>query len=126
MTEANRTLIEKYIACYNAKDVAAMMELFTEDVIFESVSNTDGVTAALNKQELQHLAVLGADFFQERRQTPTRWVIGEDSAAVEIDYWGCLARDLPTGQQAGDEVHLRGASFFTFREGRICRLVDYM
>jgi ketosteroid isomerase-like protein len=45
---------------------------------------------------------------------------------VELDYWGKLAKDLPEGHKAGQEMRLGGASFFTIRDGRITRLVDYM
>ena len=126
MFENHRALIEKFIGFYNSKEVEAMIELFTEDAVFESISNTDGVTRAGNRVELRQLAMMGAEFFEARRQTPINWVLGADSGAVEIDYWCRLAKALPTGQQAGAEMRLRGASFFTFREGRICRLVDYM
>jgi ketosteroid isomerase-like protein len=126
MSENHRALIEKFISLYNAKEVGAMIELFTEDAVFESVSNTDGVTRAANREELRQLAMMGAEFFEERRQTPINWVLGEDRGAVEIDYWCRLAKDLPNGARAGEEMRLRGASFFTFREERICRLVDYM
>ncbi len=66
------------------------------------------------------------DYFEQRRQTPATWVIGDTYVAVEIDYWCRLARDLPEGHKAGEEMRLRGASFFTIQDGRITRLVDYM
>jgi hypothetical protein len=45
---------------------------------------------------------------------------------VEIDNWCKLTKDFPSGQKAGEELRLRGASFFTIRGGLIARLVDYM
>jgi ketosteroid isomerase-like protein len=53
-------------------------------------------------------------------------VSAAEHVAVEIEYWCRLARDLPDGKKAGTEMELRGASFFTIRNGRICRLVDYL
>ena len=53
-------------------------------------------------------------------------MIDDAHVALEIDYWCRLAKDLPDGKKAGQEIGLRGASFFTIRNGRICRLVDYM
>ena len=126
MPDAKRDLIEKFIAHYNAKDVGAMMDLCTDDVVFESISNTDGVTRTVGREELRRLALMGAEFFEERRQTPTNWVLGESNAAVEIDYWCRLAQDLPNGKRAGEEMSLRGASFYTCRDGLISRLKDYM
>jgi ketosteroid isomerase-like protein len=55
-----------------------------------------------------------------------QWVSDGEQVAVEIDYWCRLARDLPEGKKAGEEMRLRGASFLTIRNGQICRLVDYM
>ena len=84
MPDAKRNLIEKFIGHYNAKDVGAMMDLCTDDVVFESISNTDGVTRTVGREELRRLALMGAEFFEKRRQTPTNWVLGESNAAVEI------------------------------------------
>ncbi len=42
MDPANRELIERYLRCYNDKDVDGMVGLFTEDAVFESVSEYDG------------------------------------------------------------------------------------
>jgi hypothetical protein len=65
-------------------------------------------------------------YFEQRRQTPAAWVIDETQVALEIDYWCRLAKDLPDGHKAGEEMRLRGASFFTIQNGRIARLVDYL
>jgi len=122
----NKELIERYLRCYNGKDVEAMLEFFAEEAVFESVSNTTGVIRTANREELRRLALRSVDYFEQRRQTPVAWVIGADQVAVEIDYWCQLAKDLPEGHKAGEEMRLRGASFFTIKEGRITRLVDYM
>ena len=126
MDGTNRELVERYLRCYNDKDVDAMLELFAEDAVFESVSNTTGVIRTEGKEELRRLAAMSVQYFRQRRQTPVAWVIDETHVAVEIDYWCLLARDLPEGKKAGQEVTLRGASFFTIVEGRIRRLVDYL
>lgn len=126
MTEANRELVERYLGYYNAKEVEAMLELFAEEAVFESVSNTTGVIRTAGKEELRRLAHTSAEYFAQRRQTPAAWVVDETHVAVEIDYWCQLAKDLPEGHRAGEEMRLRGASFFTIQDGRITRLVDYM
>ena len=126
MNTGSRELVERYLRCYNDKDVDGMLELFAEDAAFESVSNTTGVVRTVGKEELRQLAMMSAEWFEQRRQTATAWVIGGDHAALEIDYWCRLAKDLPDGRKAGQEVKLRGASFFTIRDGCISRLVDYM
>ncbi len=126
MNSANRTLIETYLRHYNDKNVAAMVDLFSGDVVFESVSNTTGVIRTAGRDELRRLAEQSAELFAQRHQNPVAWVVDDAHVAVEIEYWCRLARDLPDGKKAGAEMRLRGASFFTILNGHITRLVDYM
>ncbi len=126
MSISNRELVERYLGYYNAKEVEAMLGLFAEDAAFESVSNTTGVIRTTGKEELRRLALMSVDYFEQRRQIPVAWVIDGPYVAVEIDYRCRLARDLPEGHKAGEEMRLRGASFFTIQEGRITKLVDYL
>lgn len=126
MGAGNRELVERYLGHYNAKDVEAMVALFAEDAVFESVSNTSGVIRTEGRDELRRLALMSADVFAQRRQTPVAWVIEGANVAVEIEYWCRLAKDLPDGHKAGQEMTLRGASFFTVRDGKVVKLVDYM
>ena len=122
----NKNRIESYINDYNRKDIDAMLVNFADDVIFESVSNTSGVIKVNNKKELSELAFMSVEYFSERRQSVLSWVIDDEQIAIEINYWCKIAKDLPNGKKAGEEMTLRGASFFTFKEGLITRLVDYM
>jgi ketosteroid isomerase-like protein len=126
MSGGHRQLVERYLGCSNAKDVEAMLDLFTEEAVFESVSNTTGVIRTTGKEELRRLALLSVEYFEQRRQTPRAWVIDDSHVAVEIDCWCRFAQDLPDGHKAGAEMRLRGASFFTIQDGRIAKLVDYM
>jgi ketosteroid isomerase-like protein len=127
MSVDNTALVEQYLRYYNEKNVDAMMELFADEVAFESVSNTSGVTRTNGKEELRQLAGMSAEWFEQRRQRPLAWVVDDAHVAVEIEYWCRLAKDLPDGRKkAGEEMALRGASFFTVRDGHISRLVDYM
>jgi ketosteroid isomerase-like protein len=61
---SNRELVERYLDCYNAKDVEAMLELFAEDATFESVSNTTGVIRTADKEELRRLALMSVEYFE--------------------------------------------------------------
>lgn len=126
MNEAHRELVERYLTYYNDKDVDGMLELFGEDVVFESVSNTTGVIRTTGKEELRRLALTSVEYFAQRRQTPVTWVVDDPHVAVEIGYWCRLAKDLQDGHKAGAEMRLREASFFTIQDGRIAKLVDYL
>ncbi|MBE0568862.1 MAG: nuclear transport factor 2 family protein [Deltaproteobacteria bacterium] len=91
MTLENRTIIEDYLEQYNRKDIGAMLEHFTDDATFESG----------NKRELQVLASESAEYFSERRQTVSRWVIDGDQVAIEVEFWCRITRDIPNGAKAG-------------------------
>lgn len=122
----NRTVVEKYIELYNSKQVEPMLVLFSENAVFESVSNSMGTTRTNSKEELHTLALSSLDFFAERKLTAINWIIDGDNIAIEITYWCRLAQDFPNGLKAGEEMNLRGTSFFTIKNGYITKLVDYM
>jgi len=123
---SNKETVEKYIGFYNDKNIDAMLELFSGDVVFESVSNTTGVVRTENREQLRDLALRSVALFEERCQTASGWVASGDDVAVEIDFRCRLAGDFPDAEKAGREMKLRGASFFTIRDGLIVRLADYM
>jgi ketosteroid isomerase-like protein len=126
MSTGNRFLLTDYVRRYNEKNIDGMLELFNDDVIFESISSATGYINVKGKENLRRLAEKSAEIFSERRQTPTNMVLDEKNIAVEVEYWARLAMDLPDGKKAGEEVQFRGASFFVVRDGRISRLTDYM
>jgi ketosteroid isomerase-like protein len=126
MRSENETLVEDYIRRYNLKDIDGMMTLFSEDVLFESISAATGIMSVQGKENLRQLAQKSAEIFKVRRQTPSNVVLDGNKAAVEVNYWAVLAMDLPDGKKEGEEVQFRGVSFFEIREGLISRLTDYM
>jgi steroid delta-isomerase-like uncharacterized protein len=126
MRNSNRQLVEQYLKHYNDMNVEAMLELFAEDVVFESIAGSEGVTRTTGRDELGELAMASESYFEKRRQTPVLWIVDDAHVAVEIEYWCRLAKDLPGKKKAGEELEFRGASFFTIENGLIVRLVDYM
>ncbi|GAB3717277.1 nuclear transport factor 2 family protein [Spirosoma lituiforme] len=117
--------IQAYIDAYNVKDIPAMLDLLDDQIIFENVSNTAGVTKTTSRDEFQQLAFQSAAYFSERRQLIRFLVLGLDSAAVEIDYQATLAQDFPNGLKAGQSIHLRGVSIFEQKDGKFTRISDY-
>lgn len=120
-----KTLLDQYLAAYNARDVDGMLATLHDDMVFENVSNATGPLRLEGKAAFAEQARQAVTWFSERRQTPRHWVLGPDSAAVEIEYRGVLAVDLPNGLKAGQVLELRGVSVFEVRDGRISRLTDY-
>ena len=126
MSASNQNIVEDYIRRYNLKDIEGMMALFSEDVVFESLSSASGVISVQGKEKFHLLATKSAEIFRVRRQTPMTMVYDRVTAAIEAKYWCVLDVDLPDGKKAGDEVEFRGASFFTFRDELIVRLTEYL
>lgn len=101
-----------------------MVACLDEEVTFENVSNASGAMQLSGKPAFAEQALKAAALFSERRQSVLSSVTGPEMAALEVAYVARLAADLPGLGKAGDEVRLRGASFFTLRDGRILRIVD--
>lgn len=124
------TLIRQYIAAYNRMDVPGMMALLHDVIVFENVSNTNGITAASGRAAFEALARQSLNVFRSRCQTIRSLTLGERTAAVEIEYEAVLAIDLPTGPnaeplKAGETMQLRGVTVFAFSDGKIARISDY-
>lgn len=117
--------IESYIAAYNRMDVIGMLDLLHDDVVFENVSNTDGVLTTHGKAAFAELAHRSVELFSERTQLVRSMVLGDDAVAVEVDYHATLAHDLSDEKKAGDTLAIRGVSFFRFKDGKISQLTDY-
>ena len=124
------TLIRQYIAAYNRMDVPGMMALLHDVIVFENVSNTNGITVTSGKAAFETLAHQSLNVFRSRCQTIRSLTLGERTAAVEIEYEAVLAIDLPAGRnaeplKAGETIQLRGVTMFAFSDGKIARISDY-
>lgn len=122
--DEHRTLIERYIAAYNAFDVAGMIALLDADVVFENIAGGQVTAQAHGRDEYRLLAERAAILFTSRRQTVQGYRSTGDGAEVEIAYHGVLAADLGPSLRAGETLQLTGRSVFQIRDGRIVRIVD--
>ena len=123
-------LIKQYITAYNRMDVPGMVAPLHDIIVFENVSNTNGITATSGKADFETLARQSLGVFRSRRQTIRSLTLGERTAAVEIEYEAVLNIDLPGGQnaeplKAGETMQLRGVTVFAFSDGKIARISDY-
>jgi hypothetical protein len=116
--------IAAYIAAYNAKDVAAMLAQLSEDVVFEAIDGGGVTTEARGKAAFAELAHFAVEAFTSRRQEVTNAITVADTTLAEITYTAVVARDLPNGWTAGQDITLTGASSFRLRDGRITHLID--
>lgn len=116
-------IIRSYIDAYNRKDVAALVECVTDTVIFENISNTGQSLRIEGRSAFADLAMQGASMFTARHQTVRTAVVDGGQVALEVDWTGVPAIDLGP-IKAGNEFALRGASFLTIADGKLCRIVD--
>lgn len=124
------SLIRQYIAAYNAMNVPGMVALLHDIVVFENVSNANGITTTSGKVEFEALARQSLGLFRTREQRIRSMTLGDRTAAVEIEYNAILAIDLPSGRhgdpmKAGEVLSLRGVTIFAFSDGKIVRISDY-
>ena len=124
MIDPQRTLIDRYVAAYNAFDVAGMLAVLHPDVRFRNVSNGQETAATDGRDEFRALAKRGLEIFRSRRQTIREYYTDGERAWITVDYQGVLAKDLGPGLTAGDTLRLTGRSAFGFRDGLIVDLLD--
>ncbi|ESP90928.1 MULTISPECIES: nuclear transport factor 2 family protein [Pseudoalteromonas] len=117
-------LIDQYINSYNAFNIEQMLTLFDDSIVFENESNGEVNVRAEGKVEFENLAKESAKLFSARNQTITDLYIDETQAKISIDYLGVLDVDLPNGLKAGDELSVKGQSFFEFCNGKISYIKD--
>lgn len=124
MQEAQRKLIEQFIAAYNGFDVAGMLSLLGPDIRFENYSGGRLDTATDGIDQFRELAERSKAMFSEREQRVVSVSGNDRTATVEIVYWGRLAVDVPNGPAAGTVIELSGHSEYSVRDGRIVKIVD--
>lgn len=117
-------LIQRYLAAYNAFDVAGMLDLLSPDVRFDNYSDGQLTHTVNGIGEFRELAEKSASLFSEREQRITRLTFGQKSAIADIAYRGRLAADMPDGPSAGKVLNLQGQSEFYFQGGQISKIVD--
>lgn len=122
--DAQRTLVERYLAAYNAFDVPGMLAVLHPEVEFENVVQGAVNARATGLDEFRELAERAVALFRSREQRITRWASDGAQATVDVEYAGVLAADLPPTLRAGETLRLTGRSTFTFRDGLIARIVD--
>jgi steroid delta-isomerase-like uncharacterized protein len=118
-----RETIERYFAAFNAGDIEAMLAELTEDVAHH-----------VNEGKVRHGKDLFRDFCQHMsrcyREKLTDMVIfttpdGTRAAAEYTVNGTYLETDEGLPEAGGQTYVLPAGSFFTLRDGRICRVTTY-
>lgn len=116
--QADVELLERFAAAFNRHDCAALLEMVTEDCVFET-SNGPHPHGARHAGHAQ----LAAAFPRIWEAFPdARW---EDATHVVCGERGFSEWTFVGTSRAGKQVRMRGVDLFTFRDGRICRKDTY-
>jgi steroid delta-isomerase-like uncharacterized protein len=118
-------LVSEYIEHYNEFNTDELVNMFTDDCIFQNVTNSAGIVECKGKAQVRDVSEQSKSLFKKRKQTITNWIIDGNRVAIELDYVAEMACDLDNGIKAGDHIKIRGISVFLFENGKIKRLVDY-
>jgi hypothetical protein len=119
-----KDLIDKYISSYNAFDIDSMMSLLHSDIEFKNISNGEETASTSGEMEFRKLAEQSTSLFSSRKQTIESFNVTDEKISVGISYEGVLAVDMPNGLKAGDSINLKGTSMFSFKDGKICKIID--
>ena len=110
--------LEQFLAAFNAHDVDAIMEFFTEDCVFETPRGPDPWGRRLTgKAEVRtgieaRFAGLPDIHYDEDRH----WVCGDRG----VSEWRITGTDT-----SGSTVEVRGCDLFELRDGKITRKDSY-
>lgn len=116
--------INRYLAAYNAFDVAGMLAVLSPDVCFENYSGGQLTAAASGSDQFRRLAEQSSTMFSEREQRVSAIEHGEGTIVAAIAYRGRLCADIADGPKAGSVVELQGTSEFSFDGALIAKIVD--
>lgn len=122
--EAKKKLVETYVQAYNRFDVARMLSVLHDRIVFENISDGETTLEIKGIDAFRNQAEQAAKIFTERTQKIEGFVFSADGCEVDIDYQGKIAADLPNGLKAGDEIKLKGKSIFRFADGKISKIRD--
>ncbi len=117
-------IVENYIHAYNRFDIDAMLKDMHENVQFENIMDGKVTLLVNGLKELRKQALLGVEYFNERKQHITNLECKDDQVEIDVDYSAVLAVDFPNGLRAGDKLELKGKSLFKFKDHKIVELRD--
>jgi steroid delta-isomerase-like uncharacterized protein len=121
-TSTNERLLEDWARLFSAHALDTLLELFTDDVIYEDVAL---LVVNRGKDELR---AFGAHFLMTfpdaTIELSSRFVTATHGGAEWV-MRGTQAADLPGTPTLGKRMEIRGASVLEFADGKIRRVSDY-
>lgn len=121
-TSTNARLVQDWARLFSPQELDSLMELFTDDVIYEDV--TQGAVN-VGKTALRAFAESLLQVFPDVALELSSTFTTATHGGAEWVMRGTQTGDLPELAATGKRLALRGASIFEFAEGRIRRVSDY-
>jgi steroid delta-isomerase-like uncharacterized protein len=110
--------LEQFLAAFNAHDVDAIMEFFTEDCVFETPRGPDpwgrrltGKAEVRTGIEARFAGIPDIHYDEDRH-----WICGDRG----VSEWRITGTDT-----SGSRVEVRGCDLFELRDGKITRKDSY-
>ena len=119
-----RAIIDEFIAAYSAFDIEAMLGLVHPEIILKDMIGNVANAEATGVEEFRAMVEQSKLMFSSRKQLVSNFKSRGDTATVDIEFTGVLAKDLLSGMKVGDTLQLTGRSEYQFREDKIYRIVD--
>lgn len=121
---SHNKLVNDYLAAYTSFDIPGMVALLDPQIRFENYSNEQLTVSSTGISAFEELATQSATIFSERSQILQSLRIWPDHAIAMIAFRGKLAKDFPGGPCAGTVIEMQGRSEFSFKDGKITKIVD--
>lgn len=117
-------LIKDYVEAYNRFDVAGMLALLSDDIIFVHQTGKQVTASTHGKAAFRALANLSAEMFSARKQTILALAQRDETIVCKIEFSGTFGQDLLDGTEAGQTINRVGQSEFLIHAGRITKIRD--
>jgi uncharacterized protein (TIGR02246 family) len=119
-----RTIVEQFLAAYNASDLDTVAALFAASVHVVHYGTDFDVHGRDAVMERFHQSATGP--FADRRFTPpTRVLADGDDVVIEHAWVATAAADVPGRAVAGQELRTELCTIFTVRGGVIIEYAEY-
>lgn len=118
------TIINNYVEAYNNFDIESMIADFSNDMVFENISNGETNLSIRGIDSFLKQAETAVKYFSKRTQTIKSIKHNDNKTEIEIGYHAVAAIDLPNGIKKGSVISLSGRSVFEFEGNKITKLTD--
>lgn len=122
--QSNKSIVEKYIHCYNVFDVSGMTSCLSESVIFENIVGGKLENSTIGKDEFRSLADQSAKLFLSRTQKVVKLEKVGQKLIAQIFFSALLSNNTSTESKSEKILEITGRSEFEFKDGLVSHIKD--